>query len=384
MTNPPLIRVILAAFCVFGALNSCALAEKYLVFVGTYSPASEAGIHVLTYDEATGDIAVAHAMSGVASPSFLALSPSGQNLYAVSEVDDLDGQPTGGVVAMKFDPASKSLTRLNAQATGGQGPCHLIVAPSGRFVLAANYSGGSVCSIAVNEDGSLGKRVAFIQHEGGSVDKSRQEGPHAHSINLDASGQYAFVADLGKDEVLIYKFDSATGALTPNDPPSVKVRPGGGPRHFAFHPNGKFAFSNLEMTSEVTAFAYDAAKGSLREVHRVSTLPAAGAAGNSTAEIVVSPDGKHVYCSNRGHDSLVGYKVNADTGALSLIDWFPTLGKTPRNFNITPSGQTVFAANQSTNNLVLFHRDAETGRLRPTGKELAISTPVCIKFLPVK
>ena len=381
---------MLRSFCLAIRISAVALilsaftrlqADEYLVFLGSYSTADEPGIHVLKYNEDSGDVAVLHKISGVISPSFLAIHPSHRYLYAVIEVEDTNGSPSGGVTSFDLNPKTGDLKKKNTQLTGGPGPCHLIVDPAGKHVLAANYSGGSVCVIALENGGALGKQTAFVQHQGGSVDKSRQEGPHAHSINLDASGRFAFVADLGKDEVLIYQYDGGKGTLTPNSPSAVRVKAGGGPRHFCFHPSGKFAYTNLEMTSEVTAFRFDSKTGSLEEIQRLTTVPEGGFPGNSTAEVLVSPDGKHLYCSNRGHDTLAGYSIDPSTGKLTFIDWFSTGGKTPRNFNITPSGKSVFAANQSSNNVLVLLRNEGTGKLSPTKHLLEIPKAVCVKFL---
>src|SRR5262249_7748111 len=247
----------------------------------------------------------------------------------------------------------------------------------------ANYGGGSVEVVPVDADGKLGEPTAFIQHKGTGPNKSRQEGPHAHSINLDAANKFAFAAHLGLDKVLIYKYDAEKGTLEPNDPPAGEVPPGGGPRHFAFHPNGKLAFVCDEMTSAVTPFAYDASKGALKQLETVSTLPKdAEAKGNSTAEVQVHPSGKAVYVSNRGHNSIAVFSVDPETGKLTLIQNESTQGKTPRNFGIDPTGAYLLAANQDSASVVVFKIDPATGKLTPTGKSVEVPSPVCVKFMP--
>ncbi|HEY4258865.1 MAG TPA: lactonase family protein, partial [Schlesneria sp.] len=246
-------------------------------------------------------------------------------------------------------------------------------------------SSGTVAVLPVDAaSGRLGKSVTTIQHAGSGPNKSRQEAPHAHSINLDAANRFAFAADLGLDKIFIYRFDGATGSLQSNDPPSGVVAPGSGPRHMAFHPTGKYAYVNNELNSTVTAFQYDAGKGSLTEIQTLSTLPAGFTGENSTAETVVHPSGKFVYVSNRGHDSVAVYQVDPATGKLTAKGNTPTGGKTPRNFNVDPTGAFLLAANQSTNDVVVFRIDQNTGDLTATGVKIEVGSPVCIRFLPLK
>jgi 6-phosphogluconolactonase len=269
---------------------------------------------------------------------------------------------------------------LNQQSSTGSGPCHLVVDAAGKFVLVANYGGGSVACLPIGADGKLSPASTSIQHQGSGANKQRQEAPHAHSINLDAANKFAFAADLGLDKVLVYPFDSQKGLQASDKLPPGLLAPGSGPRHFAFHPTGKYAFVNNEMTSSVTAFAYDSAKGSLTEIQTLSTLPGA-VPGNSTAEIVVHPSGKFVYVSNRGHNSLAMFSCDPATGKLTAIGHQPTGGKIPRNFNIDPSGKLLLAANQESNNVVVFRVDSDSGKLTPAGSEIEVGKPVCVRFL---
>ncbi|HEV7223098.1 MAG TPA: lactonase family protein, partial [Pirellulales bacterium] len=307
------------------------------VYVGTYTNGKSEGIYRLKLDRKTGELTKAGATSGVKNPSFLALHPSGRYLYAVCEVADF-GKNAGGIAAFEIDPKSGDLKLLNQQSSGGGGPCHLVVDKLGKNVLAANYGGGSVCVLPIGGDGRLGKATAFVQHKGSSVDRGRQESPHAHSINLDAANRFAFAADLGLDKVLVYRFDAQKGTLAPNDPPAANVKPGSGPRHFAFHPSGRSAYVINEMSCTVTAFDYDADKGVLTETQTITTLPRPVAAGDSTAEVQVHPSGKFLYGSNRGHDSIAIFAIDADSGRLTTVGNQSTEGKTPRNFGIDPSG----------------------------------------------
>jgi 6-phosphogluconolactonase len=256
---------------------------------------------------------------------------------------------------------------------------------SGKNVLVANYGGGSVACLPIGDDGRLKEHSSFIQQKGGSVDKSRQEAPHAHSVNLDKQNRFALVADLGLDEVLVYRFDAEKGKLTPNDPPAAKVKAGSGPRHFDFHPSGKHAYVINEMALTVTAFDYDADRGTLKEIQTVSTIPDGDRSrkGLSTAEIRVHPSGKFLYGSNRGHDTIAVFSVDESTGKLERIENEPTQGKTPRNFFIDPTGKYLLAENQDSHTIVVFRIDAKNGKLEPTGDKLEIPSPVCIRMIPV-
>jgi 6-phosphogluconolactonase len=314
------------------------------------------------------------------NPSFLALHPDRRFLYAVGEIGDFAGKRTGAVSAFRIEPATGRLQMLNQESSGGAGPCHLTVDRSGRNVLVVNYGGGSVSVLPIREAGSLGPATAFVQHRGSSVNPRRQQGPHAHSINLDAANRFAFVADLGLDKIMVYRFDPAAGTLTANEPAWASVAPGSGPRHFAFHPSGQFAYVINEISSTLTAFRYDASRGSLSELQTVSSLPAGPVEGNSTAEIQVHPSGKFVYGSNRGHNSIAVFAVDGGAGRLTLVEHESTQGKAPRNFGIDPTGQFLLACNQDSHTIVGFRIDQQTGALTPTGQKLDVPSPVCVKF----
>ena len=349
-------------------------------YIGTYTSKGSEGVYVLELDRDAGTVTEARVAAKQKDPSFVAISPNRKFLYAVSEVNSVDGKKGGGASAYKIDPASGKLELINAEITGGSGPCHLVVDPSGKNLLIANYGGGSVACLPINADGSLKPTSSFVQHVGTSVDKGRQEAPHAHSINVDPTGDYAVVADLGLDKVLVYQFDSDHGQLVPNEPPSTSVKAGGGPRHFAFHPSGKYAYTNLEMTSEVAVFQVQTGCV-LAGIQTLSTLPdGKPVPGNSTAETQVHPSGKFVYVSNRGHNSLAIYTVDQKTGMLTHVGNQSTEGGVPRNFCIDPSGKYILAANQDTDTVVVLKIDQETGKLTPTGSQAKVPTPVCVKF----
>lgn len=379
---------ILAAgliFMISQTADAADVAKKYRVYIGTYTGPASRGIYQSMFDLATGQLHPPQLAAEIVSPSFVAIHPSQKYLFAVSEIAEFDGKKTGAVTAFSIDEATGALRVLNQQASEGMHPCHLIVDAAGKNVLVANYTSGSVAVLPIDPgSGRISKASSVIQHMGSSVNKQRQEGPHAHSINLDAANRFAFAADLGLDKVLIYKFDAAAGSLQPNDPAAGTVAPGSGPRHFAFHPTGKYAYVNNELTSGLTAFAYDAATGALKELQTLSTLPAGFTGDNSTAETVVHPSGETVYVSNRGHDSIAVFQIDPATGKLTGKGHTPTGGKTPRNFAVEPTGQFLLAANQSTNDVIVFKIDPKTGDLTPTGLRIEVGSPVCLRFLPLK
>ncbi len=312
------------------------------VYVGTYTGRNSQGIYQFDFDTATGKATQPELAGEGVNPSFLALAPSGKFLYSVSELTG--GKKEGAINAFAIDPATGKLTLLNQQSSGGQGPCHVTVDHTGKFALATNYNSGSVTVLPINDDGTLGASTAFDQHEGTGPNKARQEGPHAHSVNMDPSNRFAIVCDLGLDKVFVYRLN-ADGTLTPHDPPTVQVPAGGGPRHFTFHPNGKFAYVINEMGSTVTVFKWDGDKGTLTEVQTISTLPdGVSLPNNTTAEVQVHPSGKFLYGSNRGHDSIAMFAIDQDTGRLTSLGQVPSGGKTPRHFAIDPTGNWLLAA----------------------------------------
>jgi 6-phosphogluconolactonase len=273
------------------------------------------------------------------------------------------------------------LTALNTVSSGGGGACHLVVDKTGGNLLVANYGSGSVACFRLAQDGRIGERTALIQHAGAGPNAGRQRGPHAHSVVLSPDNRFLFVPDLGLDKIFIYRFDAGQGTLSANDPPFGAVPPGSGSRHFAFHPNGRFAYAVNEMKSSVTAFAFDRETGALRDPRTVSNLPDGFSGVDNSAEIEVDAGGKFLYASNRGHDSITIYSIDPASGALTTVDRVPAQGKTPRNFKIDPTGRYLFAANQDSDSIVVFSRNADTGRLKAL-TEVHLSAPVCIQFLP--
>ncbi len=365
-----------------GGAGNASSPASWLVFVGTYTGGKSEGIYVFRLDATTGEATSPRLAAEAVNPSFLAIHPNRKYLYAVSEIQQLNGRRTGAVAAFAVDAASGRLRPINKQPSGGAGPCHLVVDHSGGHVLVANYGGGSVAVLPIGEGGRLGEMSAFVQHQGRSVNPRRQTAPHAHSINVAPDNRFAFAADLGLDKVLVYRFDAAQGSLQPADPPFASVQPGAGPRHFAFHPSGKFAYVINELHSTVTAFEYEPHSGRLTAIQTISTLPSDFRGNNTTAEVQVHPSGRFVYGSNRGHDSIAIFRVDAETGRLTAAGHASTRGKTPRNFGLDPQGRFLLAANQATDTVVVFRIDPHTGGLTPTGTVLEIATPVCIKMMP--
>ena len=377
------VATFIAAAC--GLPSWAADPTQFRAYVGTYTGKKSQGIYTFTFNAATGEVGKPELAGEAVNPSFLALHPDGKHLYCVGEVNDVGGKKGGGVTAFAIQPDGK-LKPLTQASTVGTGPCHLSVDKSGKVVLASNYGGGSVVALPIKSDGSVGEHTGFVQHEGKSVTK-RQSQPNAHSVNVSPDNRFAFVADLGLDKVLVYKLDPAKGTITPNDPPFTAVAPGSGPRHFAFHPSGKFAYVINEINLTMTVFSYDAAKGALKEIHTVSTLPAADGPGPkpgwSTAEVVAHPNGKFLYGSNRGHDTIAVFSVAAD-GKITLVQNAAAEVKTPRNFNLDPTGKWLFTEGQGSDTIALFKVDQATGKLTATDTRLEVGSPVCMKFLPLK
>lgn len=376
----------LTLLSLFAAAAPAKPQAKYLFYVGTYTEegSKSKGIYAFRYDPATSEITALGLAAETTNPSWVALHPTGRFLYAVNEVGKYKGPNSGGVSAFSVDRTTGKLTFLNEVASRGADPCYITVDKTGKYVLVANYTGGSVAVFPILADGKLGEASAFVQHTGKGTNPERQEGPHAHSIDLSPDNRFAMVDDLGLDELLVYKFDSGKGSLTPNDPPFTKVEAGAGPRHFVLRPDGKFAYVIAEIGHTVTVFSNDAASGKLQSIQTVTTLPKDFTGRNDDAEIRMHPSGKFLYASNRGDDSIAIYAIDQTKGTLTQVAITHTGGKEPRSFEIDPTGALLFAANQKSDNIVVFKIDSKTGQLTPTGKVLDVGAPVCIKFLAGK
>jgi len=372
------IKAFITAMFSFAALST-ATAKSLPVYFGTYTSRGEnssKGIYRSVLDLETGRLANPVLAAEARNPSFLEIHPNAKFLYAVSESGG-----AGSVSAYAIDRDTGDLKLLNQKPSGGAGPCHVSIDHAGRNVLVANYGSGSASVIPIKSDGRLGEPAGFVQHAGSSVNSGRQKGPHAHSINVSPDDRFAFVADLGIDKIMIYRLDIEKGTIIANSPPFAKVKPGAGPRHFAFGPSGKYAYVINELDCTVTAFAYDSASGALTGVQTITTLPNAFDGSNSCAEVRVHPSGKFLYGSNRGHDSIVVYRVDLAKGTLTFVEHETADIKTPRNFNIDPTGKFCLVANQGGDSVVVFRIDQETGALEPTGHKVSIARPVCVRFL---
>jgi len=370
-------RQILICCITLAVSNSIFGADKtsYFAFVGTYINKGE-GIYNYKFDARTGKLQSIGLAAKTANPTFLAVHPNHRFLYSVNAEKD------GGVSAFSIDRATGHLTFLNRVSSKGDGPTYIVIDRTGKWVLVANYNSGSIAALPIHADGTLGEASSFIQHHGSSVNPQRQQGPHAHFITISADNRFAIVCDLGLDEVLVYRFDATHGTLTPNDPPYAKVDPGAGPRHFAFHPNGKFGYVVAEMASTVTAFAWDGTHGVLRKIQTITTVPKGFSGNNTGAEIAVNPNGRFLYASNRGDNSIAVFTIDSTQGTLTPLEYVSTQGKTPRFFTLDPTDHFLFAANQDTGNIVLFKLDPKTGHLTPADVSVSLPAPVCVVFVP--
>lgn len=354
----------------------------HLIYFGAYTKKIGKGMYSARFDETNGRLADVRLAASVMNPSFLAVHPNRRFLYAVSELDDYHHESSGAVVAYAINDIGE-LSFLNAVASCGAWPCHLTVDSSGQNVIVANYGGGNVVVLRIGENGHLSKPSTVVQHAGSSVHPVRQQKPHAHSVTPSPDNRFALVADLGLDQVLIYRFDSTHGLLSPNQPPFARIQPGAGPRHCAFHPNGRLVYVINELQSTVTVFEFDAAGGALKESQTISTLPENFQGDNATAEIQVHPSGRFLYGSNRGHDSISIFAIHPQTGTLAPLGHVSTQGKTPRHFGIDPTGSYLLAANQDSDNVLVFQIDKKSGDLVPTGRVIAVPSPACVSFVAV-
>jgi 6-phosphogluconolactonase len=368
---------LLAALC----LTSVTLLEaEPVVFISAFASGDKAGIHAFRFDSKTGTLQPLHRTTDIQNPFFLAVSPDQRFLYAIN-AEKFGGADDEFVAAYALEGRSGQLKRLNQQSARGTASCYLGVDATGKTVVAANYASGSVASLPVQKDGSLGEAVSFVQHSGSGADPVRQKGPNAHSIVISPDNRFALAADLGIDKILVYQLDAATAKLTPNEAqPFAKMKPGSGPRHITFHPNGRHVYVINELANTVTCFDYVAASGTLTERQTLSTLPAGFTGKSYTADLKITPDGKFLYGTNRGHDSIASYRIGKD-GKLTLITIEPSLGKGPQNLLITPDGQWLLCANMPGNSVVVFRIDATSGKITATGAPVEMPMPSCIRWV---
>jgi 6-phosphogluconolactonase len=352
--------------------------ETLWVYVGTYTRTPEAGINFCQFDPASGRLTDPKVVARVPNPSFIALHPRRPFLYAISEISDFAGKEGGSVTAYRIEPNTGHLTLLNQQSSGGPGPCYISVDRTGKVALVANYGGGSVACLPIQPDGSLKPAACIDLHRGSSVNPSRQAGPFAHCIDVDPANRFALSADLGIDKLLIYRLNAAEGTFSANSPAFASSARGAGPRHLAFHPNGRFVYVINELKSTIRVFRYDPGAGKLSPAQDITTLPHGFAGGNTTAEVQIHPSGRFLYGSNRGHNSIAIFAIDPESGMLRILGHQPTQGKSPRHFALDPSGRFLLAANQDSDNIIVFRVNPQSGMIQPGGASVNVSMPVCV------
>lgn len=360
-------------------VHQLAHAQDPLMFIGTYTNGKSEGIYGFRFDPSKPDARQVSVTAGIRNPSFLAMSPDGRFLFAVSELNG--GGDAGRVISYRVDGANGVLTRINDQPSGGDDPCYVTVDKTGRWVIVGNYSSGSLSVLPVNADGSLGQAVSRQVHEGSGPNASRQEKPHVHATVLSPDNRYLYVPDLGADKIFVYRFDAATGKLTPGDMPFRAAHPGSGPRHFVFHPEKQFAYLVEELTGSISVYHLTPENGALAWVQRLSTLPAGFQGFAGSADIHISPDGRFLYATNRGDaNNIAIFRINKKNGQLSPAGHQGAGGIHPRNFSITQDGRWLLCANRDSDEIVIFQRDRKTGKLTETGKRIRVPSPVCIRW----
>ncbi|MFB9863711.1 lactonase family protein [Rufibacter immobilis] len=355
--------------------------REMMVYVGTYAKSDAESIFGYRLNEQTGELTRILGVKGVENPSFLALDKDRKHLYAVNETAQFQGQKGGGVSAFSIDQRTGNLTLLNQQPTLGGAPCYISLDQSEKVALVANYSGGNVTAFKIEADGRLSAPTDSDQHEG-SGPRKEQKAAHAHCIVPEPKNDFALAVDLGIDQIIGYKLDKANGKLERQAQPAFTAKPGAGPRHLTFHPNKRFAYVISELNSTLTALTYNAARGTFTEVETVSTLPAGFTGESFCADVHVSKDGRFVYGSNRGHNSIVVFAIDQTSGKLTLVQHENVQGNWPRNFGFSPSGKTLLVANQRSNNITTFKVDTQTGKLTYTGKSVELPSPVFVQVVP--
>jgi 6-phosphogluconolactonase len=379
-----LLRAPILIFFVFTILGACDIhnsTKYYFFYAGTYTNEDSKGIYLYKMNSETGKLTFVDVTENISNPSFLSIDKSNNFLYAVNEVADFDSGKNGSVSAFKVDAKTKQLKFINKVSSGGAHPCYVTIDSEGKFIFAANYSGGNICVLPINKDGSLSIASDIANHSGSSVNKKRQNAPHAHSVYVDPYNKYIYAVDLGIDKINIYKFDSDNGRLLSNEPAFFKADPGSGPRHMAFHPTNKFAYVINELDNKIIALKITPENGGLNKIESYPTLPSDFIGTSYCADIHIHPNGKFLYGSNRGHNSIVIFKINEKSGKLTTVGHKSTMGDWPRNFTIDPSGKFLLVANQKSNNIVVFRIDCQSGMLEGTKSAAEISSPVCLKFL---
>ena len=382
----PVFGGVLALFLVTLGFQTTGAAQRqrgYLVYVGTRGPEGK-GIYAYRFNGDTGSIASLGLAAETPDPFSLVASHDGDHLYAANITRDFNGEDSGSVSAFALDRQTGKLAVLNRVSSRGAHPCYVSLDKTERFLLLANYTGGSVAVLPVHEDGSLGEAGSFVQHRDSRVDPKQQRPAHPHAIKVSPDNRFALVADAGLDKLFIYHFNPTTGSLSPAAPAYAAEKPDSGPRHFVFSPDGQFVYVVDETASTITVFSYNAASAAMGELKVVSALPKGFAEKNTGAEIALSHSAKFLYSSNRGNDSIAVFAINSSNGTVTPVEHVPTRGKTPGMFAIDPSGAYMFVANEDSGNVVVFRIDQETGRLTPSGQVLNVPHPLCVIFIPVR
>ena len=375
-----LVKLALASLMSFSFMSIFSQTNKPYLLIGTYTSGKSEGIYVYNFNSITGENSLVSTVKA-SNPSYLAVSPNNNMVYAVTEDASVTNKGTGGdVIAFSFNKKKGTLTQINKQFSGGKHPCYVSVDKTGKWVFAGNYSSGNAAVFAVKKDGSLDTLSTLIQHTGSGPNKDRQTEPHVHSTVISPDNKFLFVPDLGIDKVMIYQFNNKNGKLIAANPAFAQSTPGSGPRHFDFHPTNKYAYLMEELTATVSAFKYS--NGKLTPIQRISAMPTSFSGALGSADIHVSQDGKFLYCSNRGESNSISiFKINAADGRLKMISNQPSMGKTPRNFNFDPTGNFLLVAHQQSDEIVIFKIDKKTGLLTDTGKRINVPNPVCIKWI---
>jgi 6-phosphogluconolactonase len=378
MTND-LIRYFFSATLGLAVLASVrgAVADEQLVFISSFAAGDDGAINAFVLHSEAPRLEPAERTAGVANPFFLAISPDRKFLYSIHAPEGFSGPAEEQVAAFEIVSPSGQLKKLNTQSSRGTASCYLAVDATGRTVVVANYTTGSVAALPINADGSLSEAASFVQHKGSSVDKARQEGPHAHCFVISPDNRFAYSADLGLDQVLVYALDPATAKLTPASPPFARTPQGAGPRHLTFHPQKPWMYVINEMANSVTLFDHDAESGGLKERQTISTLPDDFKGTSYCADLKITPDGRFLYGTNRGHDSIACYKIG-DDGQLTLLAIESSLGAGPQNLAITAGGDMLLCANMPGNNVALFRIDPTSGKLTSLGEPVKVTSPSCI------
>lgn len=347
--------------------------DVFIGYVGTYTKGESKGIYTFTFDQKTPKISEVKAVANVENPTYLTVTKENQFLYAVAKQGEM-----GGVAGYSINHETGELEELNIQVTEGANPCHVSVNSKNSYLITGNYHKGTLDAYKINkENGTLNPAFSTIKHEGSGLNKERQEKPHIHYTGFSPDEKYIVVIDLGTDNLITYEITDDTL----KEVNRLAVKPGSGPRHLAFHPNGKYAYMMTELSSEVIVLEYNSDDGSFNELQYISTIPGDFSENNQGSAIHVSSDGRFVYAGNRGHNSIAVFSINEDSGNLTFIEYVPTEGDWPRDFVLDPTEKFLIASNQNTGNLVLFSRDVSTGKLNLLQSNITVPDPVCVKFL---